>query len=156
MMVHPSFPSGSKSNMRTLIIGNGDGIGLALTKRLLDDGGSVIGVSRRFLGCIGARHAQHVLDVLDPKFPELIATVVAEAGPIDTLVYCAGIGEPFETSGVDRDGTRYGSILPHSPMRWPRYCPGCGRKAAAGLSGYRVSATGPRRTPRVTAHRKPE
>jgi NAD(P)-dependent dehydrogenase (short-subunit alcohol dehydrogenase family) len=104
MMVHPSFPSGSKSNMRTLIIGNGDGIGLALTKRLLDDGGSVVGVSRRFLGCIGARHAQHVLDVLDPKFPELIATVVAEAGPIDTLVYCAGIGELFETSGVDRDG----------------------------------------------------
>jgi len=90
--------------MRTLIIGDGDGIGLALSKRLLGDGGEVIGVSRRPLDPLGNRHRQHILDVLDPQFPELIAKIVAEAGPIDTLVYCAGIGEPFETSGVDRDG----------------------------------------------------
>jgi NAD(P)-dependent dehydrogenase (short-subunit alcohol dehydrogenase family) len=90
--------------MRTLIIGNGDGIGLALTKRLLGDGEEVVGVSRRPLEPIGDRHSQHVLDVLDPHFPELIAAIVAQARQIDTLVYCAGIGEPFETSGVDRDG----------------------------------------------------
>ena len=35
--------------MRTLIIGNGDGIGLALTRRLLSDGEFVTGVSRRAL-----------------------------------------------------------------------------------------------------------
>ena len=90
--------------MRTLIIGNGDGIGLALTKRLLGDGEFVVGVSRRFLDPIGERHVQHVLNVLNPKFPELLATIVAESGPIDTLVYCAGIGELFQTSGVDLDG----------------------------------------------------
>ena len=90
--------------MLTLIIGNGDGIGLALTKRLLGDGKDVVGVSRRPLDPVGNRHRQHTVDVLDSRFPEQIATIVAAAGPIDTLVYCAGIGEPFETSGVDRDG----------------------------------------------------
>jgi len=90
--------------MPTLIIGNGDGIGLALTNRLLGDGAEVVGVSRRPLEVLGDRHSQRTIDVLDPRFPELIAKLVAEAGPIHTLVYCAGIGEPFETSGVDRDG----------------------------------------------------
>jgi len=90
--------------MRTLIVGNGHGIGLALTKKLLGDGNDVVGVSRHFLDPICDRHTQHVLDALDPRFPELIAKIVAEKSPIDTLVYCAGIGEPFETSGVDRDG----------------------------------------------------
>ncbi len=90
--------------MRTLIIGNGDGIGLALTKRLLGDGAEVVGVSRRPLEALGDRHSQRTIDVLDPQFPELVAELVAEAGPIHTPVYCAGIGEPFETSGVERDG----------------------------------------------------
>jgi len=90
--------------MRILIIGNGDGIGLALTKRLLNNGKSVVGVSRRELDPLAERHIQHVLDVLTPKFPESIAAVVAESLPIDTLVYCAGIGELYQTSGVDRDG----------------------------------------------------
>lgn len=90
--------------MRTLIIGNGDGIGLALTERLLRNQEFVVGVSRRALGVLGERHTQHVLDVLTPGFSEAIRTVVADSAPIDTLVYCAGIGELYETSGVDRDG----------------------------------------------------
>jgi NAD(P)-dependent dehydrogenase (short-subunit alcohol dehydrogenase family) len=90
--------------MQTLIIGNGDGIGLALTKRLLAEGVEVVGVSRRALAPLGDRHRQHTLDVLHPQFPELIGNIVADAGAIDTMVYCAGIGEPFETSGVDLDG----------------------------------------------------
>jgi short-subunit dehydrogenase len=90
--------------MRTLIIGNGDGIGLALTRRLLRDGVDVVGVSRRGLDRICDRHLQHVLDVLDPEFPRSIAAIAADAGKIDALVYCAGIGEPFATSGVDCDG----------------------------------------------------
>ena len=90
--------------MRTLIIGNGDGIGLALTKRLFGDGEEVVGVSRRPLEPLGDRLRQHTVDDLDPQFGELIAKIVVVAGQIDTLVYCAGIGDPFETSVVDRDG----------------------------------------------------
>ena len=59
--------------MQTLIIGNGDGIGLALTKKLLAGGVEVIGVSRRPLALLGDHHRQHTLDVLHPQFPELIA-----------------------------------------------------------------------------------
>jgi NAD(P)-dependent dehydrogenase (short-subunit alcohol dehydrogenase family) len=90
--------------MRTLIVGDGEGIGFALTKRLLGDGCEVIGVLRRPLESLGDRHSQHTLDVLHPQFRELIAAIVAQARQVDTLVYCAGMGEPFETSGVERDG----------------------------------------------------
>ena len=90
--------------MQTLIIGNGDGIGLALTRKLLAQGVEVVGVSRRPLASLGDRHRQHILDVLHPQFPELIGKIVTDAGAIDTLVYCAGIGEPFDTAGVDLDG----------------------------------------------------
>jgi short-subunit dehydrogenase len=90
--------------MRTLIIGNSDGIGLALTRKLLGGGEDVVGVSRSALDPISDRHVQHVLDVLHPQFPKLLAAIVEKDGPIDTLVYCAGLGEFFETSGVDRDG----------------------------------------------------
>src|ERR1700744_1645854 len=90
--------------MQTLIIGNGDGIGLALTRKLLAGGAEVIGVSRRPLAPLGDRHRQHTLDVLHPQFPELIDNIVADAGAIYTLVYCPGIGEPFVTVGADLDG----------------------------------------------------
>ena len=90
--------------MQTLIIGNGDGIGLALTRKLLAQGVEVIGVSRRPLDPLGDRHRQHTLDVLHPRFPELIGKIATDAGAIDTLVYCAGIGEPFDIAGADLDG----------------------------------------------------
>jgi NAD(P)-dependent dehydrogenase (short-subunit alcohol dehydrogenase family) len=45
--------------MRTPIVGNGHGIGLALTKRLLGDGNDVVGVSRREGAEVCLAHARH-------------------------------------------------------------------------------------------------
>jgi NAD(P)-dependent dehydrogenase (short-subunit alcohol dehydrogenase family) len=87
-----------------LIIGNSDGIGLALTERLLALGDQVIGISRSPLSLMSPTHAQHVIDVLDRRYSALLSTIIAELRPIDTLIYCAGIGDTFEAAGTDHDG----------------------------------------------------
>lgn len=79
--------------MRAVIVGNSDGIGLALTYRLLADGWTVIGLSRS-PAPVGEHH---VVDVTSPSFPATLATV----GDVDLCVYAAGIGE---TLGDDLAG----------------------------------------------------
>lgn len=98
-------PQGDHSLPRHhLIIGNGDGIGLALTRRLLARGDRVIGVSRRPLTPIDVGHAQHALDILDPRYPASLAAIIEAAEPLDSLIYCAGVGETFEAAGTACDG----------------------------------------------------
>lgn len=77
---------------RALVIGNSDGIGLALTRRLAAEGWSVIGVSRSPRDGI----VQHVLDVTADEYPE----VLADIGPVDLCVYAAGIGEMFDPADL--------------------------------------------------------
>ncbi|GIM93065.1 SDR family NAD(P)-dependent oxidoreductase [Paractinoplanes toevensis] len=78
--------------MRALIVGNSDGIGLALTRRLLAEGWEVIGLSRR----PAPAGAAQVADVTSPDFP----AAVAEVGDVDLCVYAAGIGDPIENDDL--------------------------------------------------------
>jgi len=71
--------------MHAVIVGNSDGIGLALTRRLLAAGWSVTGLSRS-PAPVGSHH---VVDVTSPAFP----TVLAGVGDLDLCVYAAGVGE---------------------------------------------------------------
>ncbi|MEV6348464.1 SDR family NAD(P)-dependent oxidoreductase [Actinoplanes sp. NPDC051851] len=75
--------------MHALIVGNSDGIGLALTHRLLGAGWTVTGVSRR----PAPAGVAHTADVASPEFPALLARVLAGVGDVDLCVYAAGIGE---------------------------------------------------------------
>jgi NAD(P)-dependent dehydrogenase (short-subunit alcohol dehydrogenase family) len=68
-----------------MIVGNSDGIGLALTRRLLAAGWAVTGLSRS-PAPVGSHH---VVDVTSPAFP----AVLAEVGDVDLCVYAAGVGE---------------------------------------------------------------
>jgi len=71
--------------MRALIVGNSDGIGLALTRRLLAAGWDVTGLSRS-----PSPLGEHrVVDVTSAAFPEAVASV----GDVDLCVYAAGTGE---------------------------------------------------------------
>lgn len=88
---------------RVLIVGNSDGIGLALTKRLIERGDHVLGVSRSDVASLGAQHRQHQLDITASGFYEKLCEFIAADQVIDVAVYCAGIGEPFGTSGVAAD-----------------------------------------------------
>lgn len=68
-----------------MVVGNSDGIGLALSHRLVEDGWSVTGLSRR-----AAPVGDHrVVDVTSPEFPAVLAAV----GDVDLCVYAAGVGE---------------------------------------------------------------
>jgi NAD(P)-dependent dehydrogenase (short-subunit alcohol dehydrogenase family) len=71
--------------MRAVIVGNSDGIGLALTRRLLADGWTVTGLSRS-PAPVGTHQ---VVDVTSPEFTR----VLSEVGDVDLCVYAAGVGE---------------------------------------------------------------
>lgn len=74
------------------MVGNSDGIGLALTRRLAAEGWSVVGVSRSpHEGVV-----QHVVDVTADAFPQVLAGI----GPVDLCVYAAGVGEMFDPAGL--------------------------------------------------------
>ncbi|UWZ49683.1 SDR family NAD(P)-dependent oxidoreductase [Dactylosporangium matsuzakiense] len=78
---------------RALVVGNTDGIGLGLTRRLLDTGWTVVGVSRR------------PSDVDSPAYEHIVADVTApgfapRAGDVDLCVYAAGIGEPLDLADL--------------------------------------------------------
>jgi NAD(P)-dependent dehydrogenase (short-subunit alcohol dehydrogenase family) len=74
-----------------LLIGNSDGIGLALTRRLLDQGWSVTGVSRSPSTLEHERYQHHVADVRTAAFGQILGR--ADLGALDVCVYCAGIGQ---------------------------------------------------------------
>ncbi|MES1209970.1 MAG: SDR family NAD(P)-dependent oxidoreductase [Pseudomonadota bacterium] len=89
---------------RTLIVGNSDGIGLALTRRLLAAGYDVTGVSRRAspLGAV-ERYAHVVADVAAQDYRATLRELVAQRGPFGLCVYCAGIGEPLDVQDLSRE-----------------------------------------------------
>ncbi|MGI5177599.1 SDR family NAD(P)-dependent oxidoreductase [Dactylosporangium sp. CA-152071] len=77
---------------RALVVGNSDGIGLALTRRLVAEGWSVTGVSRSPRDGV----VQHVVDVTADEFPVVLAGI----GPVDLCVYAAGVGEMFDPADL--------------------------------------------------------
>jgi NAD(P)-dependent dehydrogenase (short-subunit alcohol dehydrogenase family) len=77
---------------RALLIGNSDGIGLATTRLLLEEGWQVTGLSRSASPCSGAGYHHVVLDVCAPELRETLQALLATRGPFDACIYCAGIG----------------------------------------------------------------
>jgi len=76
---------------KAIVIGNSDGIGLALTRRLLDKGWRVDGISRSPSQVLHQAYSHATADVAKPEFPELMRSLLTETP--DLCVYCAGIGE---------------------------------------------------------------
>jgi short-subunit dehydrogenase len=67
-------------------------MGLATTKRLLDGGWDVVGVSRSESRIDDAAYRHRVLDVGDSRYSEILRDLVRDI-PLDLCVYFAGIGE---------------------------------------------------------------
>ncbi|WP_238015859.1 SDR family NAD(P)-dependent oxidoreductase [Dactylosporangium sp. AC04546] len=72
---------------RALVIGNSDGIGLALTRRLLDEGWEVRGLSRSASPLSHASYSHVAGDVVTASIP---------SDPVDLCVYAAGVGEMLD------------------------------------------------------------
>jgi len=84
-----------------LIIGNSDGIGLALTRELLQRGWTVRGVSRRPAPIEHIAYSHTVADVCAPRYRETLRA--AAPGELSLCIYCAGIGEFFDAARCERD-----------------------------------------------------
>jgi NAD(P)-dependent dehydrogenase (short-subunit alcohol dehydrogenase family) len=83
-----------------IVIGNTDGIGLGLTRRLLGDGWAVTGLSRRAATVEHDRYVHVVADVTSPDYPASLARAVAAAGRTDLCVYAAGVGELLDLADL--------------------------------------------------------
>src|SRR5262245_9286172 len=98
---------------RALIVGNSDGIGLALTRKLLAAGWEVTGVSRSAgaLGDaddgVGQRYHHAVCDVTAPRYRDALRALVGTRGPFDVCAYCAGIGDRFDPTDLALDAQTF-------------------------------------------------
>lgn len=88
---------------KALIIGNSDGIGLGLTRRLLDLGWQVAGISRAPSSLSHPTYAHHLCDVRDESYPQKLKDILSEFGLLDLCVYCAGIGELLDFANMERE-----------------------------------------------------
>ncbi len=77
---------------RALFIGNSDGIGLAATRRLLETGWEIVGISKSDSSINNEHYRHHVMDVSDIKYMDSLDEIVKD-NPPDLCIYFAGIGE---------------------------------------------------------------
>lgn len=83
-----------------LLVGNSDGIGLAVTRRLVAQGWEVTGVSRSLSSVSALSYAHHVADVTSPGYPGLLGRL-ADGSSFDVCGYFAGIGELVDPTNMD-------------------------------------------------------
>ncbi len=86
-----------------LIIGNSDGIGLAVSLRLLGEDWEVTGVSRSGSKIEHMDYVHHVCDVTDRKYTEVLKEIVKKDGIPNLCIYCPGIGELLDLDDMDTD-----------------------------------------------------
>jgi short-subunit dehydrogenase len=77
---------------KALLIGNSDGIGLAMTKELLKRDYEVVGISRSESSVEAGQYEHHVMNVRSPEYADRLGLTLANRGPVDLCVYLAGTG----------------------------------------------------------------
>lgn len=83
-----------------VIIGNSDGIGLALTEELINRGWMVSGISRSGSSIEDISYRHTVAKVQDNEYCGILSSVLEGRSPLDLCVYCSGIGEPLDISDM--------------------------------------------------------
>jgi short-subunit dehydrogenase len=86
-----------------IIIGNSDGIGLNLTKKLLEDNWQIAGISRSE-NQIEEKGYKHIIaDVQNSEYLDILNSVIDNTGKIDLCAYCVGIGELLNYSDMQAE-----------------------------------------------------
>ena len=94
----------NNENLKTaLIIGNSDGIGLGLTKRLLEFGWKVKGISRSD-SQIEHKNYDHIICKVEASdYIDRLTSTVENTKKIDLCVYCVGVGELLDFSNMQKE-----------------------------------------------------
>jgi short-subunit dehydrogenase len=89
-----------------VIVGNSDGVGLALTRALLERNWIVRGISRSPSAVQHSNYEHMVADVRFREFADGLRRAL-EAGDTRLVIYCAGIGESFNLSRLSDDSATF-------------------------------------------------
>ncbi len=145
-----SQPEQRSQGARTLIVGSSDGIGLALARRLLADGHLVTSVSRSPSPIdAGARYEHVVSDVRDADYPAKLRDISQRRGPFAVCIYCAGIGDLFDASHLEREADVFrvnlvGAVLTLAEVVPPMLAQGEGHFVAlSSIADEMISAEAP-------------
>jgi short-subunit dehydrogenase len=126
-----------------LLIGNSDGIGLALTRRLLERGFAVTGVSKSPSPVSHEAYRHIVLDVSSADYGTKLDAALP-SGRIRLCVYCAGIGDHFAMDGLQQDVATLQVNLVGLAKTVERILPRMVADGPAVLAGLPVWLTSPR------------
>jgi short-subunit dehydrogenase len=88
-----------------IIIGNSDGIGFVATRKLLERGWHITGISRSTSPLEDPAYQHFVSDVCDNQYTELLKIQAEKLGHIDLCLYCAGIGELLNFDDMQQELT---------------------------------------------------
>ncbi|MGC4070665.1 MAG: SDR family NAD(P)-dependent oxidoreductase [Polyangiaceae bacterium] len=91
------------ANETALVLGNSDGIGLAITRLLLARGVRVLGVSRRPSPVEHERYTHAIVDVAASDYLTKLQNVVAGAPRIHHVIYCVGVGVRSSLESLEED-----------------------------------------------------
>ena len=88
-----------------VVIGNSDGIGLAVTKKLIELGWTVQGISRSESSIRNPRYSHIVADVQDSTYSETLKSALDNLKQVELCIYCVGIGELLDFECMEREET---------------------------------------------------
>lgn len=117
--------------MKVLITGTSQGIGLAIARRFLDEGHTVIGIDRQSAGITHSRYTHYQVDVRDyDRLPEIpgVNILINNAGTqneddIDVnLKALIHITEKYGVQEHIRSILNIGSASAHTGSEFPEYC----------------------------------
>lgn len=87
---------------RALLVGNSDGMGLATTRKLIDMGWNILGISRSQSSIKDKNYKHLIADVSDEEYPKLLKKFVAETS-LDLCIYFVGVGELLDLLNMENE-----------------------------------------------------
>ncbi len=88
---------------KALIIGNSDGVGLSVTRELLKNDWSIIGISKSNSSIEHPAYTHYISKVQNDAYLELLKSLALKEQPIDLCIYCPGIGELLDITNMEQE-----------------------------------------------------
>jgi short-subunit dehydrogenase len=88
---------------KALLVGNSDGIGLATTRKLLEHGWTVVGMSRSTCPIENPCYEHTVTEVQSGEYLPTLRSLVEKTEPFDLCIYFVGIGEGLDLHHMERE-----------------------------------------------------